>query len=166
MKMLIVGEAPAAKRPEWSVLQGPSGERLARLFGCDWREVADAVNLLDWHQRADANGESKFPAPEAKAAARMLLRVHPGLNGVGPACPLVLLLGRRVAHAFGVTGVAYFETTVVCSRTAAEPVQRPAVVVPHPSGRSRWWNEPANRTAAGVWFEKLTKKLETGWTGF
>lgn len=159
MKMLIVGEAPGASSPEWSVLQGPSGARLARLFGRDWREVADAINLLDWHQRADANGENKFPASEARAAARMLLRVHPGLNGAGLACPLVLLLGRRVAHAFGVTGVAYFEATTVWSRTALEPVQRPAVVVPHPSGRSRWWNDPANRRTAEAWFKKVEESF-------
>jgi hypothetical protein len=89
----------------------------------------------------------------------MLLRVHPGLNGSGLACPLVLLLGRRVAHAFGVSGIGYFEPAAVWSKVGPEAVQRPAVVVPHPSGRSRWWNSRANRDAARAWFKKVEESF-------
>lgn len=52
----------------------------------------------------------------------------------------VVLLGLRVATAFGLGGVSYF------SRWRVNGVV--FVVVPHPGHMNRWWNSPVNRVRA------------------
>jgi hypothetical protein len=87
-----------------------------------------------------------------------LLPEWPGSSGKGDAFPMadaslsavalshvmrdsyLLLLGKNVARAFGLNDVDYFKE-----------VQRDTLtmmVVPHPSGINRWWNEPSNRRLA------------------
>lgn len=89
---------------------------------------------------------------ELASRARLvnLLPAFPGKNGKGDAFPvgtarlvaermrlrgLVLLAGRNVGEAFGLAA-DYFEWR----RRGATRY----VVIPHPSGVSRWWNDPRN----------------------
>jgi hypothetical protein len=53
-----------------------------------------------------------------------------------------VLLGRRVAAAFGLASAPYLEWTEARGRTW--------VVMPHPSGVNRWWNDEENRLLATV----------------
>lgn len=55
--------------------------------------------------------------------------------------PVTVLLGRRVATAFGLGRIRYFEWII---RDGAE-----LVVAPHPSGLSRLLNDPAVRITMG-----------------
>jgi hypothetical protein len=89
------------------------------------------VNLIKrWPgPSASRNKGDAFPLERAaRAAARLEL-------GDGP----VILLGKGVAGAFGARA-DFFEWFELRGRRA--------VVIPHPSGVSRWWNEPANRRRA------------------
>lgn len=65
---------------------------------------------------------------------------------------LVMLAGRRVARAFRMPRASeYFVIDPECKRVAGLP----AVIVPHPSGINRWWNEPLNRRLAKGFLEGL-----------
>ena len=113
-----------------------SGRKLAELLGVD--EVADrwpCLNLVDRWPGRTAHG-SAFPAGLAKANAALIFETLP------PDVDLVLV-GQRVARAFGVAD-GYFQWTRVFPLSSNRPTRR-AVVVPHPSGVNRWWNEPAQR---------------------
>ena len=131
VKPLIVGEAPSMRtsRP----FAGRSGERLAELAGTSLESIRDRfrlVNLLGHWPGPDASGKgSAFPMEQARPAAATLRL--PGGS---------LLCGRRVAAAFGLANAPYFAWRDVDGRRVA--------VIPHPSGVSRWWNDPANVDAA------------------
>lgn len=105
-------------------LEGPCGDRLARLAGMpghrELRRRARLVNLLPAWPGKSGKGDA-FPLREARDRARRLRT-----RGT------VLLAGRVVAAAFGLADAEYFE-----------PRGR-FHVIPHPSGVSHWWNDPAN----------------------
>jgi len=76
-----------------------------------------------------------WPHDEARAGARAILAASKGL-------PLVLL-GRRAADAFGYDD-RQIPSLIEGGRT---------LLLPHPSGRCRQWNDPeAGRRAAELWW--------------
>jgi uracil-DNA glycosylase len=140
MKPAIVGEAPSMRtsRP----FAGRSGERLAELSGLAsleaLRDRFRLVNLLGHWPGPDASGKgSAFPMQEARSAAATL-RLPSGS----------LLCGRRVAAAFGLAAAPYFAWCDVDGRRVA--------VIPHPSGVSRWWNDPENVARARAFLRAAT----------
>ncbi len=101
-------------------------------------QAFERVNLLpDFpgkHKRDD-----KFPMTQARFAATVL---RPMLGG-----RMVVLIGRNVAQAFGIE-LPFHEWADVHVRRRC-PVQRNGytaklAIVPHPSGRNHWYNEPKN----------------------
>lgn len=68
-------------------------------------------------------GDAFDPAAARARARRMRL------------APIVVLAGKKVAKAFGVVA-PYLEWTTLRGRRV--------VVVPHPSGINRWWNDSKN----------------------
>lgn len=150
---LLVGEAPGPRQPVHEVFTGPSGAFLDRLLGRPWSGVLVGVNLLD-HRQPLGSGGSHFPAREGAAAASMLMRTSPWIEDGRRA----FLAGRRVAAAFGVgPEVPYFRVTKVPLRGRYGEGSLLATVVPHPSGRCRWWNDARNRARARAYFQKLLK---------
>lgn len=105
-----------------TMTQKATRTRLNRLMGVDAEKV---VNLLPPHNRPGV-WDQRF-ARECVTALVPWLRE----NAEG-----VILLGRRVINVFTSGGE-------FCSVTEVGPV--PALCLPHPSGRSRFLNEPANR---------------------
>lgn len=132
LRPLVVGEAPS--RTSKAPLDGSSGRRLASLAGVPHGELAarfELANLLDrWPGRGSGSGAA-FPSAEARAAAASM-----EVEG-----RKVVLLGKRVASAFGVVAGLL---SVVRHRGGE------VLVLPHPSGASRWWNSPGNRTLAEI----------------
>lgn len=143
---LIVGEAPGPGQAPGSTFTGPSGERLSRLLGDEWHRVLDGVNLLD-HQPLGRGG-SEFDLGAARAAASILRRTSPYFRDER----LVIFAGKRVARAFGWT-FGYFELDAILT---GQRLCR-AVAVPHPSGRNRWWNDPANARRAAKYFKEILR---------
>lgn len=92
-------------------------------------ERVEAVNVLERFPGPDGAKGDRFPRGRARRRARHLL---PSLRG-----RTVLLAGKRVAEAFGVNAeyLTWHE----------HPEGFRVVVIPHPSGVNRWWNEPENR---------------------
>lgn len=91
------------------------------------RTFARANVLARWPGESSGKGAA-FPLRQARRRAEILRRRFVGGR-------LVILLGLRTASAFGLS-VGYFRRVRVGRAVA--------VVVPHPSGVNRWYNERAN----------------------
>lgn len=163
---LLLGEAPNRwmqenGRPELALWR----EDLADLCGVDIKEFlrlfARANLLPTWPGHSETLGTgareggggrtrgSRFPFDLAMPRARALIetlvdrKASPFLR--------VILFGRRVARSFGIPPTQPFFELV---RLRAFPF----VVVPHPSGASHWWNDPANVRTARAWWTRAAKE--------
>ena len=131
--VLLVGESnPYGNHASFALYDEPpqsAGGRLRRLvLGMSHRDYM--------RQTARANcctGRWSIPAARVRAAA--LDRAD---ASVGPTACLnrtpIVLLGAKVAQAFGLAFVPYTTQKTAAGRTA--------LILPHPSGLSRAWNEP------------------------
>lgn len=130
VRPLIVGEAPNRLGRSDRPIGGRCGDRLAALSGCSpaaFARAFDRTNVLYAWPGAAGKGAA-FPMTAARRRARAIRSRF--VRG-----RMVILLGLRTAAAFGVR-VGYFE-----------PVrfgQSDVVVVPHPSGINRWYNDAHN----------------------
>ena len=134
---MLIGQDPG-RQGTGEPLSGKAGRRLAALCGLDldaYLARFQRVNLLPVFPGKAGKGD-RFPLPPAREAARALL---PTLEG-----RRVVLLGGRVAAAFGLHRAPLLVWM---------PIQGTWVAVaPHPSGVSRWWNDPRNvRRAQRFW---------------
>jgi hypothetical protein len=144
MKPLIIGEAPSKNGKPERPIEGRIGQRLADHAGLSYADFLvhfDRVNLL--HERQEVAGKGfVFDRAAAINAAQALVKQL-------TAGRLVLLLGRRVAGAFGCTK-DYFD---------AHHLENGAIlyVVPHPSGINRWWNDPWNSKTMRAFMHQIVK---------
>lgn len=158
-RVLLIGEAPGKSgRPGDPALEGRAGRRIARLCGIEYEEYLrrfDRRNLLpEWPGKAPGNG-SAWPREEARAIARTN-RFSRSLDADAEErvgfrhYRDVVLLGRRVADAFGLRSTyPWFHPTLV---------MRPRFwVAPHPSGASRWWNDPENVKRAEAFWKRIAR---------
>jgi hypothetical protein len=125
--VVIIGEAPTDGSPY--ALEGRGGARLAEYAGLSWAQYltrTERHNLIS--RPVDA-----WPTREARDAAQA---VWPSLLG-----RRTILLGQNVARAFGVGEVPLRWRVVDDHGTEV-------AIVPHPSGRNLWWNDPEHRSAA------------------
>lgn len=140
---LLIGEASRVRdgRP----FDGRAGRFLGSLVGLsleDFLARIEAVNLLKrWPGRQAVKGHL-FPMDEAKRAVDRLDLERRD----------VILAGKRVAAAFGLKEVKWLRE-VELGRG-----ERSAVVIPHPSGIVRWWNEERNRRAVGRLLERFLRR--------
>lgn len=127
---LFVGEDFGNSEPRYHrdlyALTGASGERLAKLAGIPLLQFAiefDRTNVVtlaeDWRDR------ELVQAGVCRVVARASGR-------------RAVLLGSRVARAFGVDEIALFSG----SHVTIDGWRLDYVRMPHPSGRSHWWNDP------------------------
>ncbi len=136
MKPLLVGECYDG---ECLGLDTPSGFRLCAIMGVDpddylERYVRRNLCSTDWAQ-------------EVAVAAAKRIAVN-AMYRTGP--DRIVLLGRRVADAFkaalesmGVLGLTKLELLEgYCCVGGARDLEVVFVVLPHPSGKSRVWNDP------------------------
>jgi hypothetical protein len=125
--VLIVGEQPNGSVGPDGPLSGASAARLAALAYVD-------VSVVLAHRRVNllAHG-APWDVLEARLEAKRLDVDGPPVS--------FLLLGRRVATAFGLGRVRTFTEIRLDSG-------RPVTLVPHPSGRCRVWNDTGSRATA------------------
>jgi hypothetical protein len=102
------------------------------------------ANLLLNYLGEDGDGDA-FPASDARLAA---LDAADELSG-----RTVVFVGRRVAQAFGCKS-DWFRWDRVFFKDGSE---FRFAVIPHPSGRNRWWNDPKNVDQAEKFLRDLMK---------
>lgn len=149
MKPLIVGEVPGKGGDATKPIEGRVDARLAACSGLqltEFLQLFDRINLLQ-EQPQDAPKGMAFNVKAAGRVARELERTFtPGMT--------VVLLGKRVGAAFGMTKTDYFDWFALNHAKA--------VIVPHPSGASRWWNALDNELQMIKFMHKLVKELKDG----
>lgn len=143
-RYLILGEAPGGGRHRSG---GTATRRIRDLAERDLEEWADWINLIEeWPGPARGGGS----AWNARAAAARAAELRPTLAEYRG----VICLGRRVGQAMipGGSGFPFF-------RWIDDVRGARLVVIPHPSGVSRWWNEPANVVQAKVFLRDLASGI-------
>jgi hypothetical protein len=148
---LVIGEAPNRTGLATSPVDGRAGARLANLGGVtveEFRRLFVRANVLASWPGAGARKGSRFPVAKARHGAARLSRRFVGGR-------LVILLGHRVAAAFGVTD-AYLEPLRIVGRACV------VVVVPHPSGVNRWYNDDANVVRARRFMSYAVRRARRG----
>lgn len=136
--ILLVGEAPS--KP----LDGRSGGWLASLVGTTWRELEERVvvrNLFGTHPG------SAFPHEQARRAAVRMLSWASSEAGA------IVMLGRNVARAFGLTA----DDPILTWRSLGA---HEAIVVPYPT-LSRW-NPEENRERARAAVREILERSDRG----
>ncbi len=147
MRPLIIGAAPSRRSNPEEPLSGRSGRRLAALCGLPieaFLEAFERRNLIDeWPgPKQDADGDAFVTAREARRFAESFRPVVRGRR--------VVILGLSVAAGFGLTHPAM---------TFAPHWGGEFAFCPHPSGVSRWWNDPANEERARNFWSGLAATL-------
>lgn len=134
-RIAVVGEAPSRR---YGPFAGPWYSRLAELAGVGQVPGLllrfDLHNLLERPQPRSGKG-AHFPETVAATQARKMRKRLSGRK--------VILLGRRVAKAWGLGKAEYLRWMTIAEPGAkglARNVGRVAVF-PHPSGVDRWWND-------------------------
>jgi hypothetical protein len=133
---LFVGEAnPRSSHPRMALFPWPrnsAGGRLAALLDVTAREylmLFERVNL--------------FPSPPSAWSTVAAARAAGTVLGGFPDTTLVLMLGARVAAAFGMADLPLWHSRM----RQRSRVRTRFVRLPHPSGRSRTWNDPVAQRA-------------------
>jgi len=167
--VILVGEAPAADptRRHLEVVLAlraagkfPPGGRVLLARDLRWLHEkrpalfeftarTEYVNLLDAWPGTGRKG-SEFPH---EAAFRAAFNLTCELWRSGP--ERVLLAGRRVARAFGISSFEYLSPVPQASSPMPEGI--PVVVVPHPSGVNRWFNSPRDARQLRAFLEGLVR---------
>jgi len=145
-QVVLIGEAPGKQSTmpgSDGALLGRIGKRLAGLMGTTvvvYRGNTTRCNLL-------RKGKPWVPRRARLAARRMENRGLFARKG-----RVVILLGRNVARAFGFGSVPWFKAFYNGNVVL--------VVAPHPSGKSRWWNDPANTREAGRFWRAVYRRMQ------
>ncbi len=158
----MVGQAPSAKgsRDPRHALTGAPMRRIFKVSGIElmtYVRTFERHNLVaHWHgyrRRGDPSSGSRFDEREAGTSALVLADRLAGRRRL-------LCWGGVVAKAF--IGVAADSMPPLEWQRHEVPglddVYDAAVaVLPHPSGLNRWWNDPANAAAAGVFIREVVR---------
>jgi hypothetical protein len=126
-RLLIIGEAPSN---DGAPLEGQVGATIAEYAG---------ISIEEYLARTERH--NLFPQPiliwHDGQARQNAIDIWPSLIG-----RTTLLLGRNVTLAFGL----HPPDLSLTWKHPNEDVE--IAMLPHPSGRNRWWNDPENRSAA------------------
>lgn len=145
---VMIGQAPSRIGDPRTPCAGGCFQRLADAAGAGTHRerlrfyaAFVRLNVFTRYRGRDGKGD-RFPMAEAKDRADGM-RVW--LDG-----RTVVLVGKSVACAFRMSDPEYLRWTVDPPAPGAR-----AVVVPHPSGVNRWWNDPENRERAARFLGEL-----------
>ncbi len=145
-KPLLIGEAPSKNEDTPQPLEGRVGSRLANLAGLrldHYMELFERRNLLQVRQDTAAKGfefDEKAAAIEAVTMRNLYFK-----DG-----RVIVLLGKRVAKAFGVKEVYFIQ----------QQYHGPDIrVMPHPSSVNRFWNDLANVKQAEEFMQGIVRRI-------
>lgn len=163
-RVLIVGEAPNRRmsledRESDEALMIPRLLQMCGLPDGDFRSCFLRVNLLrEWPGRDPSGEGDSFPRDLASREVPEVLRFLSARTFVDR----VILCGKRVGACFFPSVTRPPPPWFTEGALTVDPLLRPVsvVVVPHPSGTSRWWNEEGNRRRAeSFWAREAERAL-------
>jgi len=129
----LIGQAPSRRGDPSKPLAGPNGRKIARLAGMSYEELMACRrrHLNTRYNGKHRNGDSFDHAKGNINAADVLLdwRVE-----------RIVLLGKNVARCFGFRDLPFLAEIRIYGRRF--------LLLPHPSGINRWWNERRNEQRA------------------
>ena len=157
-RLMLIGQAPSENGDPSLPLTGIAGKKLAELLGISWFTYLRRThreNIFRDFQGKEGKGD-RFPIDDARRRARRI-RIPDDVV-------LVLLLGKSVAEAFGIKRPTYFEPLYAwgdpAGKIGGEPARMIEIrVIPHPSGISRWWNDPENQKRAKRELSKIARSV-------
>jgi len=152
MRTVIIGIAPARPGEEGQPLSAiaarSTGRKIANMIGAtpsQYMKAFDRVNVCPTAQRGTV--DPKLYHAHAENLTGSLLRRR-----------RVILLGQNVAECFGISREMYsylswkdsrvYETYGLCGWKIGRLPPFVWAVMPHPSGRNRWYNDPFNAESA------------------
>lgn len=142
----VIGEAPNRVAGPELTTRGHSGARLAQLCGLTFLEFERRflrVNVFE-------EPVETWPAEAARVRAAGLMVDE--LRGI----VTVVLLGRRASAAFlGERVYPWFTAITWPEAITNDSTRRTWYVAPHPSGRSRFWNDPDDVEVARRFWRKM-----------
>jgi len=149
LKSVIIGQAPhkSAVKNFRPLIDGKCGYRLSETCGIEHEEYAqifNTINLIDEYMGKSGKGDY-FPLKLAKEKAS---QIWPDLDSK---YDIVILAGKSVANAFGIKA-EYFQWIKINDINL--------VVIPHPSGVNRWWNDDSNKEKAKQFMRNLIKEIK------
>ena len=139
-KLVIIGEAPGAEtiraHPERALL-GSSGQNLVTIAGWEWERYVSETERYNLF----LDPQPMWYFKRAFASARELTRQLEGRT--------IILLGAKVATAFDLLREPNYQWLHEDWANVAK--------VPHPSGKNRMWNDPAERAKAREFLNGLIR---------
>lgn len=133
MRLVIVGIDPGRNSSGPLDPDFPSGLKLASMMGVSADEFRDQTDRINLYPAASIS----LVDPDAAANLLPILRGR-----------RVLLLGRRVSTALG-GNQDWMKWSVTGEFVSAS--------IPHPSGLSRWWNDPTNSSSAKEFLSNILR---------
>jgi uracil-DNA glycosylase len=154
VKLLFIGQAPSRESDGQPPFTGRCGKFLAQLMGITHESMLrefDFTNVLDYWPGKGPGGDL-FPI---KLAQEEAVKMLPSMRG-----RTVVLLGANVARAFQLGKFSYMGWYAVCNPEDHGDVVVPRLtVVPHPSGRVRFYNSAANRDVVSKFLRSLASSI-------
>lgn len=155
LKHLIVGEAPN-RRGHHLTLVGLG--RLLGISSIEASEAFDRMNVFPYWLGSSTSGKGDWWDPVESAKIVEILRSRGFFGSPDYPRKRVILMGKRVARAFGLEKLEYFDRIAVIDEPHRSATEH--VVVPHFSGVNRWWNDESNRTLARKKWKKWLKEAQ------
>lgn len=140
VRPLVVGEAPSRTSDPEVPFSGRPMRWLSHHLKAPQEEIRSVLRFENLLSRYPG---PRFPTAWGPGQARALLRRILVDEMAEPS--LLVLCGRSVGRAFGIdeSRAFFVRETYQPPRGCGGTLE--CVVVPHPSGLSRWWNDPANK---------------------
>lgn len=149
----IIGEAPGPRtRADMPFYPYPPSSAAGRLLSYLGWERSRYLLTFARRNLLDEWPGPTFPVAKARECVpHVVAALHPR--------PL-LLMGKGVSAAFGVTGLPPLQLAMVrVPHAELDHVDAQVAIVPHTSGRNLWYNDPSNRAAVREFIDSLTGEL-------
>lgn len=133
VRPVLLGEAPNPRAPFGSPLDGRLELRLARTMG--WEDARAYDELVQRFEPLNAIENADDADPwDPRLASQRWIRFYRGRIMARTQPTVVVALGRRAGDAIGAKGRDLYDWR--------DGILYSSVVVPHPSGLNRVWNDP------------------------
>lgn len=162
--MILIGEAPGRGQGDYTrAFEGSrSGAFIKDAFGPAFSaNLSVRINVVQRSQRKSGKG-SAFDAERFELAVESTVANALSIAyDADPTDLYLLIAGKRLAKAIGIPSPEYFAEVSLplkYSEYEREIGLTSAIVIPHPSGVNRWWNDKANRKVAASFAQRMNRR--------